>query len=291
MSGFIILDRSAFEHPLLKDGDRFRAFFWMVAKACWKPTPFDIGGRIITLQRGQFCASVRGMADEWGWSKSAVDRFLTRLETETMIERKAGHGKLVITICNYSKYQDTGEAGRDGSGTASGTAAGQQRDIKEQGNKGTIEEEPDGSSSPPTPQHTRMRDWPIIPDWVPVEPWNAFIAMRKRKGGMPTARAIELMLGKLERWRTTGQDPGAVLDQSTEKGWTGIFELKDDRRGSGNRTGQPADNRGDGLSRAINRWANLDDAEGDEFEPDRSAVRTGQGHRQGALALPGPTDG
>lgn len=129
------------------------------------------------------------------------------------------------------------------------------------------EEEPVGSSSPPTPHHTQMRDWPAIPDWVPVEPWNAFIAMRKRKGGMPTARAIELILGKLERWRTTGQDPGAVLDQSTEKGWTGIFELKDDRRGTGNRTGQFADDHRDGFTRALHRDLYAHHAAGPADEP------------------------
>lgn len=195
MSGFITMHRDAFDHPLLRDGDRFRAWFWMVAKACWKQTPFDIGGRIVTLQRGQFCCSVRELADTWGWSKSAVDRFLTRLKTERMIGTDAGTGRLVITILNYSKYQDVYEdAGtptamesaekaaqrypnatrstpdqkpgqqRDtlnagingvnlGSGNgdrdSSGTAAGQQRDIKEQGNKGTIVDE-EANASPST---------------------------------------------------------------------------------------------------------------------------------------------
>lgn len=109
-------------------------------------------------------------------------------------------------------------------------------------NKNKIE--PNGSI-PPTPQHTTMSDWPEIPEWIPVDEWNGFIAMRKRKGGMPTARAIQLMLGKLEKWRSKGQDPGAVLDQSTEAQWTGIFEIKDDRNGKGNR-----DNR-DGFAREL----------------------------------------
>ena len=117
-------------------------------------------------------------------------------------------------------------------------------------NKKKKEIEPDGSI-PPTPQHTTMSDWPDLPEWLPVEPWNAFIKMRNRKSGMPTARAVELMLGKLERWRASGQDPGAVLDQSTEAQWTGIFELKDDRRGTGNRTGQSADDYRDGFTRSL----------------------------------------
>lgn len=147
MSGFITMERDALDHPLLQDAERFRAWFYMVARACWKPTRFDVGGKIITLQRGQFCCSVRELAVAWGWSKSAVDRFLTRLKTDTMIGTDTGTGRLVITICNYAKYQDRGDAAGTGVGTATGTAAGQQRDLKEQGNKGTIEEEPYGSPS------------------------------------------------------------------------------------------------------------------------------------------------
>lgn len=143
MSGFIRMDRAALDHPLLQDPMRFRAWLWLLAGACWKPTNYDMQGRTITLQRGQMCVSIRQMADAWGMSKSAVDRFLTRLETETMIEREAGQGKCIITICNYAKYQDAHDRDRDTSGTPTGTPAGHQRDIKEQGNKGTIE--PKGS--------------------------------------------------------------------------------------------------------------------------------------------------
>jgi uncharacterized protein YdaU (DUF1376 family) len=149
-----------------------------------------------------------------------------------------------------------------------------------------IEEEPDGSS-PPAPQHTKMKDWPDLPDWLPVEPWNAFIAMRKRsKGGLPTARAIELILSKLERWRSTGQDPGKILDQSTENQWTRILELKDDKRGTGNFAAQSSGNSGDEFSRAARRWANLDDAEGASGELDGRPVQSGEGYRQSALAIP-----
>lgn len=106
MSGFIALHREAFSHPLLKDADRFRAWFWLVAHAAWKPTKHDARGHTIAVDRGQICAGREYLAKEWGWSPSAVERFLKRLETEQMIERQAGQMKTVITICNYDKYQE-----------------------------------------------------------------------------------------------------------------------------------------------------------------------------------------
>lgn len=139
MSGFITLHRDAASHPLFEaDMARYGAWVWLLSNAAWKDTPFNIKGKTVTIKRGQICISVRGLAGKWGWSKSSVSRFLTRLQTETMIEQKAGHGKNVITICNYDKYQLSKEGSRDSSGTASGTAAGQQRDTKEQVNNNTL---------------------------------------------------------------------------------------------------------------------------------------------------------
>lgn len=103
------------------------------------------------------------------------------------------------------------------------------------------------SSSPPTPH--RENDWPEIPSWIPAEPWNGFLEMRKRKKDWPTARAITLMIGKLERWKAQGHDPGTVLDASTENGWTGLWEPKNGR----SKKFQSGGNKGAGssLGRAI----------------------------------------
>lgn len=157
MSGFIAMSRDALDHPLLKDGERFRAWFWLISKACWKATRIDVAGQIIELQRGQLCYSVRYLAEAWGWSKSTVDRFLHRLQAESMLSltrsktgTASGTGQFVITICNYDKYQTSGEDG----GTADGTTVGQQWDSsgtnKNKGNKGNNRDiDSEGSSITP----------------------------------------------------------------------------------------------------------------------------------------------
>lgn len=134
--GVFSVSRDIFDHPIVgRDPVRFRAWLWIVSRACWKPTKFDIKGKTITVERGQFSTSIRRLADELRWSKSATHRFLTRLKTDTMIETASGTGQIVITICNYEKYQLTPNSSGTASGTASGTGAGQERDTKEEGNK------------------------------------------------------------------------------------------------------------------------------------------------------------
>lgn len=94
------------EHPLFKGNPaRLSAWKWLISEACWKPTRFNVSGRTITLDRGQLCVSRSQLASAWGMSPSGVERFLTRLEAEGMIERATGQGRTVVTICNYSKYK------------------------------------------------------------------------------------------------------------------------------------------------------------------------------------------
>lgn len=254
MSGFILMHREIFDNPILKDGERFRAWLWLVSEACWRPTKFDIRGTIVELRRGQLCMSRDQLAKAWGWSPSAVERFLTRLQTEQMIGRETGQGRSVITICNYDKFQSPQDQAGQPTGQPTGQQSDSNRTAKEQGNKGTRVEEPNGPSTQgagadaanrsdlfggdpksadaqkPVKRSRKAKaaDEPVtIPDWVPLTEWNAFLEMRHRKGAVPTPHAVNLLIKHLNEFRGDGHDPGRVLDQSTIKNWTDIYPLKD----------------------------------------------------------------
>ena len=138
MSGFAVLYRALSEHPLFAgDASRLGAWAWLILKACWKPSKFNITGKIVDLERGQLCASRAQLAVAWGWSPSAVERFLTRLETEQMIERATGQGRTIITICNYAEYQDVESETGQATGQAGGQEPDRDRTTKEQGNQET----------------------------------------------------------------------------------------------------------------------------------------------------------
>lgn len=111
------------------------------------------------------------------------------------------------------------------------------------------QKEPKGSSPYSPPNHVVGVGWPDIPEWVPVEPWNGFIEMRRRKRADPTPRAVSMLLAKLDELRGDGHDPGRVLDQSTLKNWTDVFPIKEqnDERSNSKRSGDTRD----GFLRAI----------------------------------------
>ena len=175
MSGFAVLYREATEHHLfVGDSARFGAWAWLVLKACWKPTKFNVSGSTMTIERGQLCVSRSQLATAWGWSPSAVERFLTRLQTEQMIERATGQGRSVITICNYDKYQDISEEAGQATGQGTGQRSDSDRTTKEQGNHGTKDLEPNGSRASddaPEVANDDHDDDRLRPEHV-VEKWN-----------------------------------------------------------------------------------------------------------------------
>lgn len=153
MSGWFKLHRGWMDSPDFAPEPltEREAWLWLIEQAAWEPTRTKVKGTIVNLERGQLSFSVRFMAEKWQWSKSRVDRFLKRLSAENMIfvcskigttaGHPAGHGQSVITICNYSKYQDVSTDERDNDGQEIGTTAGQQRDKEEEGKKERIKEE------------------------------------------------------------------------------------------------------------------------------------------------------
>jgi hypothetical protein len=238
VTGFVALYREATEHPLFAgDVARFGAWSWLVVKACWKSTRFNISGATITIERGQLCVSRSQLATAWGWSPSAVERFLARLETEQMIGRATGQGRTIITICNYEKYQDVGEQAGQAAEQATGQRSDSHRTTKEQGNKGTIEEE-EANASPSSTPAPRKRAAPFVrPDWVPAEPWDAFVAMRIKNRKPMTDHAKTLAVSELAKLAEDGHPPGAVLNQSTFHSWLGLFKIKDQDNGYRTRNG------------------------------------------------------
>jgi hypothetical protein len=66
----------------------------------------------------------------------------------------------------------------------------------------------------------------VLPDWIPQETWEQFLEMRKRIKKPPTDYAIKLLIDKLNRFRSNGQDIKLVLEKSITSGWQDVFEIK-----------------------------------------------------------------
>lgn len=64
-----------------------------------------------------------------------------------------------------------------------------------------------------------------LPDWLSADAWDAWHRFRNGRKGW-TADAKALSLRSLTKLRDEGHDPLAVIEQSIERGWTGLFPLR-----------------------------------------------------------------
>lgn len=128
--GLISIERSMLSHHIVGIGskDRFCMWVWLLCAARWKPSRIMVDGEEIALERGQVFVSIRTFASETGVSKGVAERFIRDLKSGTMIETVNKTRGTLITICNYSEYQDF-EAYRETDDKTGGkTVTGQRRD-------------------------------------------------------------------------------------------------------------------------------------------------------------------
>lgn len=188
MAGHYQMHRNWMDNPIFggEPFTRAQAWCWMIEEAGWQETKVGIAGKTVVLDRGQFSHSQRFMAAAWEWDKAKVERFVYRLKTEAMIETATEAGQLVITVCNYEKYQTTGPGGeavtevQNEAGARQGRGRGEadlNKEKREEGKK--VEPPPIGPppSENPDPlgipefldkrrRGTRLpENWVLPPDW------------------------------------------------------------------------------------------------------------------------------
>lgn len=138
MSNYFRVSREVFFHYLF-EGDKFskrEAWIWLIGAATWKPKTKSLRGKTITLERGQLSASFRYLAEIWGWNLNVVQRFLNRLIADGMVCVDNETGTMVITICNYDKYQ----LDEDSESTAEAVESGRHEYDERMPNKHIIRE-------------------------------------------------------------------------------------------------------------------------------------------------------
>jgi hypothetical protein len=107
-----------------------------IQMASWKPRRFAIGLEVEYLNRGEFMASIRFLAQRWQWGKSAVQRWIAAAQkAERLAVQREGQGGTVYLLVNYEHYQGQDRGRRDTDGDSerdtSGTPAGHLRDKSE----------------------------------------------------------------------------------------------------------------------------------------------------------------
>jgi hypothetical protein len=65
-----------------------------------------------------------------------------------------------------------------------------------------------------------------IPDWIDVNDWKDFLAMRKAIRKPMTPRAVTMMFSKLEQMKKKGIDVSQAIQRSILNNWADVYEPK-----------------------------------------------------------------
>jgi uncharacterized protein YdaU (DUF1376 family) len=76
----------------------------------------------------------------------------------------------------------------------------------------------------------KARQEVALPDWLPALDWNRFVEYRKKASGKKfTSEAETLNLSRMKKLFDSGNSPAEVIDQTIANGWSGLFEIKQQR--------------------------------------------------------------
>jgi len=94
-------------------------------------------------------------------------------------------------------------------------------------------EDPPKDPKPKKQKSSKRDDEFILPGWIPVDVWDAYMEVRGRKKASSKPVALNAIVKKLISFQEHGDDPIEVLMQSANSGWSDVYRLKDNG-GNGN---------------------------------------------------------
>lgn len=236
MSGWIKLHRSIQNHFIYDFSEPDKALAWIdiLLSASYSDSKVKIKSKVIPVQKGQWLVSQVTLQKRWKMSQNKVKRLLNMLENDGMICVLTNELTSVITICNFSNYQD-------------GERANEQP-VERAVERGTNEQSNDIQRSKELQEVKEVKkknsdldfsSWPCLPS---QQIFNDWIQVRKAKKAAVTQTAINRIGKQLHKAVAAGWSVDDAMSQAVSSGWSGFDAswLKGSANGSPERINQIA---------------------------------------------------
>ena len=105
--GFVKIYRGILDHPVChKDNDYLAVWLFLLSNANYSPAKAEFNNRVITVNPGQIITGRKKISAICMVDEHKVDRILNRLKSEQMIEQQTSNKNRLITVLNWSLYQN-----------------------------------------------------------------------------------------------------------------------------------------------------------------------------------------
>lgn len=242
--GYISVHRCIFDNWIWKDKPFSKGQAWidLLLLAARQDGTMFYKGEVVKYKKGQVCRSISWLAERWGWSRHKVSDFLDLLEKDSMLHQSRTVKRTVITIENYSLYQNIRTAKRTDDDTTQGHTSDTYNniythtileDINTSNNKLPITTNYIKNNKLPNTKNKKDIDINIINNIENEELRKAvkdFIDHRKALKAEMTPQAFTRFMNNLDKLASTDEEKIMIIDQSIFYGWKGVFEIKDEYR-------------------------------------------------------------
>lgn len=106
-NGYIKLWRKMEESPIFTNSEAVHLFIYLLIKASRKERATTNGTTVINLLPGQLITGRKKLSEATGINESKVYRLIELLKSEQQIEQQTNRKYSIITILNWSTYQDS----------------------------------------------------------------------------------------------------------------------------------------------------------------------------------------
>lgn len=116
MSGYLPIPRDFFTQFLWDEKRSFskaEAYLDLLQFAAFAPSERFVSGKLIELDEGECIASVRFLAERWGWGKDKAAQYLQLLDTRRITRRETRQGETVVILCRYKDWRNQTDARPD----------------------------------------------------------------------------------------------------------------------------------------------------------------------------------
>ena len=135
VNGWIKLHKSIMDNWVWSDAVALRAWLDLLMSVNYVKKKILFDGELISIEKGQIMTSIRKLADKWDCTPRKAGKLLQCFVDDQMIELKKTKRGTLLTVVNYSIYQDERNtadytASTTESITADHTASIQHKNIK-----------------------------------------------------------------------------------------------------------------------------------------------------------------
>jgi len=209
-NGFVVLQRKMLKWEWYQDPVASRLFFHCLLRANWK-NGYWMGQKV---PRGSFISGTKQLAQELALGRQQIRTSILKLKKSQNLTTKSTNKNTLYTIVNYELFQDTNQQ-LTSNATNEQPTANQQLTTNEPLNQVTKE------------------SIIVLPEIISDEIWKSWFDFRKKISGKKfTAHAQKLSISKLEKLYAQGENLEAVVNQSIERGYSGLFPVKGENNGN-----------------------------------------------------------